>query len=128
MLETLLRAALRNAGVSAVVSSAGIAAASGEPASSGAQVAMQRRGLELGHHRSRPLSDVDLQTVDQAWCMSARHAAAVRAAGMPAERIQVVAADQGGVPDPFGGDDADYEACAQVLELAARSITADLTT
>lgn len=123
MLETLLRAALHNAHLDSIeVSSAGTAAIHGEPASDGAQRAMQRRGLDLSHHVSRPLRDLDLKHFDQFWCMTPNHAAVLSGWGVPEELIHVVNADGGGVPDPFGGDDDDYEACAAVLELAARDL------
>jgi tRNAThr (cytosine32-N3)-methyltransferase len=113
MLAALLRARL---GARAVVESAGTGAATGDAASDGAVRAMRRRGLSLAEHRSRPLSAVDLASVDWVLTMSARHSAAVLAAGVPAAKVRVVNADQDGVPDPFGGSDGDYEACAQVLE------------
>ncbi len=127
MLMTLLRDALVRADRADVtVSSAGTAAAPGEAASNGAVAAMTRRGLSLTEHRSRPLSAVALDQVDQVWCMSSAHAAAARSRGVPAARLSVVNAAHGGVPDPFGGDDAEYEACALVLADAARDIVAAL--
>jgi protein-tyrosine-phosphatase len=126
MLETLLRAALVNVQCSEIeVSSAGTGAAVGEPASVGAQRAMQRRGLSLADHRSRPLRSLALDRFDQFWCMTPAHAQVLRQLGAPDAAIHVVNAAGGGVPDPFGGDDEDYEACATVLELAARDL-ADL--
>ena len=123
MLETLVRATLENAHIdSVVVSSAGTGATDGDHASSGAQRAMQRRGLSLGHHLSRNVRSIDLATYDQFWCMTPSHAASLLAMGVPAAAIHVVNAAGGGVPDPWGGDDDDYEACAVVLELAARDL------
>ena len=123
MLETLVRAALVNAHLtSVVVSSAGTGASDGDHASVGAQRAMERRGLNLSHHVSRNVRSVDLATIDQFWCMTPSHAASLLALGVPAAAINVVNAAGGGVPDPWGGDDADYESCAIVLELAARDL------
>lgn len=116
MLAVLLDAALRRRGVSATVESAGTAASQGEPASAGAQAAMARRGLDLSAHRSRPLAGLDLGGFEAVFAVSSRHAAFVRAQGVPAGRISVVAAERGGVPDPWGGDDAAYEAAALTLE------------
>lgn len=128
MLQTLLRAALANVkNDHLTVVSAGTGAAAGDPASPGAQRAMQRRGLNLTDHRSTLLSTLDLMGFDQVWCMTTTHAAAVRGLGVPAPRIHVVNAAGGGVPDPWGGDDHDYEECAQVLEIAARDIAQALT-
>ena len=127
MLQTLLRAALANSGRGDVeVASAGTGAADGDTASDGALRAMARRGLDLSPHLSRNLRSIDLAGIDQFWCMSSAHAAAVRSLGVPAARIAVVNAAGGGVPDPWGGDDRDYEDTAQVLELAARGITGEL--
>lgn len=120
MLETLLRAR----GVA--VDSAGTAALVGDPASDGARSAMFRRGLSLDHHRSTPVQQRDLSAYTHVWAMTPRHAAALRSLGVPAERLSVVNAAGGGVPDPYGGDQAAYEACAQVLEQAAEAIAATL--
>ena len=128
MLETLVRATLVNAHFDSVaVSSAGTGATDGDHPSIGAQRAMQRRGLNLSHHLSRNVRSLDLATYDQFWCMTPSHAASLLALGVPSAAIHVVNATGGGVPDPWGGDDDDYEACATVLELAARDL-ADLLT
>ncbi len=127
MLQTLLHAALHNAKqLDVVVSSAGTSAGDAEPASGGAQRAMTRRGLSLSGHRSRNLRLIDMTTVDLVFCMTPTHAAAVRGRGVPEAKITVVNAEGGGVPDPFGGDDEEYEVTAQVLELAAREIAQEL--
>jgi protein-tyrosine-phosphatase len=118
LLAALLRQKAAAAGLALTVDSAGTAAADGDSASAGTIRALARRGIILNDHRSRPLP-ADLSVYDRIWCMTSRHAAAVRALGVPPERLGVVAADQGGVPDPFGGDDGEYEACARVLESEA---------
>ena len=122
MLAVLLGAALRRRGVEATVESAGTAAGQGEPASTGAQSAMARRGLDLSAHRSRALAGLDLNGFDAVYAVSSRHAAFVRAQGVPAGRISVVAADRGGVPDPWGGDDAAYEMTAATLQEEAERL------
>ena len=80
---------------------------------------MARRGLDLTEHLSRHLDTIELSAVDLVLCMSSAHAAAVRSHGVPPQVIRVINAEQGGVPDPYGGSDRDYEACAEVLEHAA---------
>jgi len=123
MLETLVRAALVNAHNDfVVVSSAGTGASDGDRVSAGAQRAMQRRSLSVSQHVSRNVRSLDLSTFDQFWCMTPSHAASLLALGVPAAVTHVVNAAGGGVPDPWGGNDADYEACAIVLELAARDL------
>lgn len=128
MLQALLADALARAGVAATVESAGTGAFAGEPASAGALAAMARRRLDLSRHRSRPVGSLDLAVFDRIYAVSSRHAAFVRAQGVPAARIHVLAADRGGIADPFGGDDAVYEACAVQLAAEASAIAAGLRT
>lgn len=127
MLAALLQTALARAGVSAVVESAGTGAFDGDPASQGALAAMARRGIDIGTHRSRALIGLDLARYAHIYAVSSRHAAFVRAQGVPPERITVVAADRGGIPDPWGGDDAVYEATARVLEDEAARLVSSLS-
>ncbi len=127
MLATLLDAALREAGVPAVVESAGTGAHAGDAASVGAMAAMRKRSLALAGHLSRPVQGLDLSVFDRIYTVSARHSAFVRAQGVEAARIHVVAADRGGVPDPWGGDDAVYEETARTLQEEVLRIAKDLS-
>lgn len=127
MLAVLLDAALRRRGVQAIVEGAGTAADPGSPASAGAIAAMTRRGLDLSGHRSRALASLDLAAYDRFYAVSSRHAACIRGLGVPPGRIAVVAADSGGVPDPWGGDDAAYEKTAQSLEAEADRLAGELS-
>ncbi len=127
MLAVLLRRALAGSGVAAEVESAGTGAFPGEAASEGAQAAMARRGLDLTAHRSRPLAGLDLAGYGRIYAVSSRHAAFVRAQGVPPGRIEVLAAERGGIADPFGGDAAVYEACANELDAEAARIAAVLS-
>lgn len=104
------------------VLSAGVAARAGAPASPEAVAAMARRGLDLSGHRSQAATDLDLTAFDQLWCLGPSHARAALAAGVEANRIRVCLAAEGGVPDPFGGDAALYEATARSLERAVATI------
>jgi protein-tyrosine phosphatase len=126
MLMALLARALERRGLVATVESAGTAAGMGDPASHGAITAMATRGIDLAGHRSRPLERLPLAAYDRIYAMTSRHAAVVRQLGIPAARLAVVAADAGGVPDPFGGDETVYEACARVLEAEAARIAGEL--
>lgn len=127
MLAALLGETLRRNGLQAEVSSAGTGAFDGDAASHGALAAMARRGIDISAHRSRPLAALDLSGFDHIYVVSSRHAAFVRAQGVPAGRISVVAAERGGIPDPWGGDDEVYEATARVLEGEVARISAALS-
>ena len=108
------------------VESAGTGASQDEPASQGTRLALARRGLSVDRHHSRNTGDLDLAGYDHIWCMTTRHAAAIRATGVPPQKISVINAAHGGIPDPFGGDDDAYEACAQALESALPSLLATI--
>jgi hypothetical protein len=58
--------------------------------------------------------------------MTSSHAAYARSHGVPAERLAVANAEAGGIPDPYGGADPDYERCAVLLEAVARQAVAEL--
>lgn len=104
------------------VGSAGVAAASGHPASDGSLRAGERHGLDLSGHRSRPLTPDVGDWADLILTMSSSHLAALDALGLSgrAARIDVFARGEpepaGGVPDPFGRDDEAYEATVHALD------------
>lgn len=126
MVAALLGEALRRAGIPAVIDSAGTGANPGDRASHGAQAAMARRGIDLSGHRSRPVDGLDLSAYHRVLTVSSRHAAFLRAHGVPADRLEVLAADRGGLADPWGGDDAVYEATARQIEAEAARLAAVL--
>ena len=126
MLACLLEAKAKAAGLDITVSSAGVAAGEGMPASSHSISCMEERGLDLSKHSSTPAARIALGEIDQFHCMSENHAFALFDAGIQKERLFVVNAENGGVPDPFGGDRAIYEHTAQVLEQAAQDIVTAL--
>ncbi len=104
--------------------SAGAFAAEGQPASAHSVSCLGARGVDGSHHRSQPLDDVDVTLVDRFYCMTGSHVQAVRAYDVPADRIFL--ADPAGVPDPYGGPLAAYDACAESLVGAVRSIISTL--
>ena len=127
MLAALLTEALRRRGSDVTVHSAGTGAAAGDLASDGALAAMARRGLDLSTHRSTPLNAIDPAGYDRILAVTSRHAAHIRSLGIPPGRIEVVAAAQGGVPDPFGGGESEYEAAARTLASEAERIAGVLS-
>lgn len=145
MAERLLRARARAAGVPLEVASAGLYAEEGAPASAGAREALRRRQLEADDHRSRPLTAELLEEADliltmtrqqkrqilSRWPLLAgkvhvlaefaepeRWQALLRREEELRKELEEVQAQLAGmdVPDPFGGDDAEYERCAARLE------------
>lgn len=127
LLERLLRQALTQAGISEVsVESAGVAAYTGSPAEAGSQQVLAEHGLDLSDHRSRSISLVDLPAIDRFLCMTLEHALVLRHLGVPDDRITVIHAAGGGVPDPCGGSRRRYQEVADLLIRAAHEVIEDL--
>lgn len=117
MAECLTRAMLDRLGLQErwEVRSAGLFAQSGAPASEGAKRAMQRRGLTLASHRSRPVTRDLLDQAAVVAGMSASHIAQLRAL-YPDCQTPLLAFDDPPISDPYGVDDAAYEQAARDLE------------
>ena len=120
MAEALLRATLtkRGQGLEKLkVASFGLAADAGLPASTNSFKAMQRIGLDVGAHRSRLLTQADVDRSLVIFGMTESHLAALHArfAALPPFVLllrEVLPSDvPRDIPDPFGGDYREYEEC-----------------
>ena len=130
MAEAVARKEVERRGWTRVeVASAGIAAADGSPASDGALRAVRSRGLDLGAHRSSHLTPELVGSADLVLVMSTTHRMRVEDLGGEG-RTHVLAAFahddpefDGGIPDPFGGDDDVYgETLDAIEELVVASL------
>ena len=99
------------------VSSAGVSAFDGDPASSGARRAAARRGLSLEAHVSRSITGLTLDDYECVFGLTPEHVSALRRRFNVA-RADTLDPDGRGVADPFGGGDDDYEAAARDIEAA----------
>ena len=120
MAEALLRATLvkRGQGLEKLkVASFGLAAEDGQPPSANSVKAMQRIGLDVSTHRSRLLSQADVDRSIVIFGMTESHLAALhsRFDVLPACVLllrDVLPTDvPRDIPDPFGGGYRDYEEC-----------------
>ena len=124
MAEVLLRSQMEKRGLtgSVHVASAGISAWQGQPASAEAVAAMRRRGIgSLGAHRARQVEAEHIAEADLVLTMTDFHRQILQH-HFPAHREKIIllgeyAGAGGDVADPAGGSPADYEACADELEL-----------
>lgn len=123
MAEAFARAEVARRGWRNVeVRSAGVAARAGSAATPEACAVMSRRGLELAVHRSALLEPELVEWADLVLAMSHSHLhviAGMDGANKAALLDEFAAADPGsgeGIPDPFGGDEEEYEATARALE------------
>lgn len=121
MAEALLRDMLP--GVE--VSSAGTMTVDGMPASDEAVREMARRGLSLENHWSRVLRAEQVNGA-LVLCMTQSHLRTVRYAfpQAQADTLMHFAGLQGDVPDPYGGNAAEYRATADMICAALERIVA----
>lgn len=128
--EALTRAAAVERGVEVEVSSAGIMATEGAPASPGSVRAANRRGADLSRHRARRIDERDVQSADLVLVMTPAHLAVLRAElGRELDAVLVtryLPADHMShgrpVADPFGGGEEQYEEVARLLEECVRHV------
>ena len=114
------------------VSSAGIAATAGQPASEGSRRVAQADGLDLSSHRSRPMTATLGREADYIFVMSPEHRAAIEALGVRGPRVHVMSEwpepGEPGLPvfDPFGASFEAYEECWRRLRRHARRIASSV--
>ncbi len=113
------------------VASAGTSAWDGAPASEGSYLVAIERGLDLSAHRASMLTPARVEGADLILTMSAAHAHRVADLGGAAKvhTLAAYAGHPGGirdVPDPFGGDVADYRATGEQLALLLEAAVARL--
>ena len=122
MAEALARVEAARRGLRVDFGSAGVATREGEPASSGALEAMTRRGLDLGEHRSRPLTSFLLTEADLILAMEGAQLRILESFPEAAGKARLLSEWAGEpspgppVADPHGGDDNEYETAARLLE------------
>ncbi len=118
MAEVLLRQRLADAGLSAAVQSAGIAALVGHPADPTAQALMGERGLDLSAHRARQLTPDLIRGAELILVMDREQQDAIEAM-MPTARGRVHRIGRWGdfdVPDPYRRDRAAFERALALIE------------
>ncbi len=117
MAEGILRDALSPKLLSATeISSAGVGALAGLPASENAVIACEEAGIDIAGHRSRPLTPYLIEESDLILAMEEHHRlAAARSAPHRSGKIRLLSryatgdeAPPLGVPDPIGGDLEEY--------------------
>ncbi|MBP2639184.1 MAG: protein tyrosine phosphatase [Firmicutes bacterium] len=128
MAETLLREQIRCSQETdrIAASSAGLAAFDGEAASSGACIAMSRRGLSLENHSARRISRTLIAEADLILTMGESHKQ-ILLSFAPEVRHKVYslceyAGEPGEIHDPYGRDASIYEERAAEIEQALEKI------
>jgi protein-tyrosine phosphatase len=99
------------------VISAGLAAGQGMPASAEAIDTMERWGLDLSHHQSRPVSDAMIRNADLILTMTRSHREGlINRWPNAAARTHVLRLDGGDISDPIGCPASIYQACAEQID------------
>lgn len=116
----MAEALLRRLAPELEVRSGGIAASEDSQASRQARDVVGARGLDLEGHRSRTVSDTDLEWADVVLAMTEAHRAALlrRHPGASGKvfTLRSYGGATGDIVDPYGGSRGDYERTALDLE------------
>jgi protein arginine phosphatase len=102
------------------IESAGAWAYEGEPAAKLSQLVMERRGLDISAHRSRPTSMKLINDFDLVLTMEDRQKIYLRTTYKESAdriyRMSEIVGDMFDIQDPIAGNVADYEQTAYLLE------------
>ncbi len=115
-MKAILTKKLSDKGIGATIDSAGIAEKIPTPASDNAKTAMQEMGLSVDEHTSKHVREVDLSSFDTILVVDQKTKDAVIEQGTPVEKIIILNEENGGVPNPYGGDVDVYRKCAESID------------
>ena len=114
------------------VVSAGIAAARGQPATDNSVAALKKVGIDLSGHASQPLTQELLDRALAVFCMTESHRSMIE---LHFDRVpknlhlfrEFIGRDGNAeIPDPFGGNYREYEACRDSMVEAIPSLVQHL--
>ena len=99
-----------------LIDSAGVFAGIGEKATDEAIKAMAKRGIDLSGHRTKSLTDELINMADVILVMTSAHKQLIESmAKGKVFTLLEYAGDEGDIPDPYGGDEEEYEETAQAI-------------
>ncbi|WP_067930208.1 low molecular weight protein arginine phosphatase [Alicyclobacillus kakegawensis] len=127
MAARLLQQAARQRGLDWEIESAGLYAMAGSPMTEQAAQALRRRGVADTAHRAQVVDAELVARADLVLAMTSQHAAELKRRFPEAsQKIHELAKFAGhssaDVADPFGGDEAAYDRCAQEIERHLRDV------
>ena len=96
--------------------SAGLSAATGEPASEYAIKVIDEAGGDLTKHRARKICPDDIDMWDLYFPMTKTHGYILEKAGVPVNKIYI----PNDIPDPYGQGLEEYRICRERLEKEVR--------
>ncbi|MFT3828205.1 MAG: low molecular weight protein arginine phosphatase [Opitutaceae bacterium] len=110
------------------VVSAGIAAARGHAATDNSVAALRKVGINLVAHGSQPLTQEMIDQAVAVFCMTEGHRVSIETSfERPPKRLHLFREFLGAehdpeIPDPYGGDFREYEACRDSMVEAVPSL------
>ena len=107
----------REMGISSMFSSAALGFFTEDKVSDNAALVCREIGLDISHHKPRPIRERDVHIADIFVAMTLQHAEILHFLGIPKGRIYVLG---GGIPDPYGSDLATYRQCRNYIERSIR--------
>ena len=99
--------------------SAGTIAVPGNPATRGGIDAAADLGIDLASHRATPLTPSVIAGADRVMAMETEHLAEVLAL-VPGATVELLDPNGDPIPDPYGGDHAEYTASYELILAALR--------
>ena len=108
-----------------IVSSAGVGATDGTPASRGTKDVLKARGIDFRHHRARYLTPAMARAAELIVCMEAQQVEQVRRLVDDPDKVVLLGE---GVPDPIGAGPDLYEKTAALFESHIEGLVDHLVT
>lgn len=99
-----------------LIDSAGIFASIGEGAADNAKAVMKKRDIDLSLHRTKPLTEELIGMADVILTMTSAHKMLIE--NMAKDKVFTLleyAGGEGDIPDPYGGDEEEYEEVADEI-------------
>jgi len=110
-----------------VAMSAGLAAATGAPASPESVDVAGKHGIDLSGHESRPLTDRLLDQADYVYTMTRDHRESILATRPDlSNRVELLSRDGEDIADPLGAGIGEYEKCERQIERHLRAILEEI--
>ena len=105
-----------NNDLNVLIDSAGVFAEVGGKAADEAIAAMERRGIDLSGHRTKPLTDELIDMADVILVMTEAHKQLVESVAKgKVHTLLEYAGGEGDISDPYGGDAEEYERTASEI-------------
>lgn len=111
MAELLFNKLSREKGIGAVAQSAGLCTIEGLLIHDNSEEALKEIGIESDFFRSSDICDLDLSDYDLFVGMTKEHIDGLRLMGIPEDKLCLLNARAGGIPDPYGSGIDVYRAC-----------------